>query len=141
MASLQTLIAHYLATSYPSALPSFLSATGEPFPDIAHPPDPDLRTLAQDYLSHQLAKQLENVVIEKKQDGSWEGWSARDVMGVQAPRRVLRVGDGGRGEGIGRGTESGRRKGSRIEGLSVGNLLGVQVGDIPKRWFDTTKAR
>lgn len=123
MANLQTLIAHYLATSYPSALPSFLSATGEPEPDTAHPPQPDLRTLAEDYLSHQLAKQFEAVALEKAQDGSWTGWTAQDVVAIKSNARVLQNG------------------GRTMEGLSVSNLLGVQEGDVPVRWFDTATAR
>lgn len=123
MATLQTLIAHYLATTYPSALPSFLSATGEPAPDTAHPPQPDLRTLAQDYLSHQLAKQFEAVALEKAQDGSWAGWTAKDVVAMKTEAKVLKGGN------------------RTVEGLSVGNLLGVQVRDVPVRWFDTASAR
>ena len=133
MATLQTLIAHYLATSYPSALPSFLSATGEAPPDLAHPPQPDLRTVAQDYLSAQLAKQFEgvgvNAKVEKAQDGSWAGWTARDVVGMKIARRELRVST------IAAGTER------TVEGLSVGNMLSVGKGEVPRRWFDTSTAR
>lgn len=125
MANLQTLIAHYLSTSYPSALPSFLAATGLPQPDPSNPPQPDLRTVAQDYLSHQLAKELGSVKLEKAYDGSWRGWTARDVVALKP-------------EGKKRELKANVRT---VEGLSVGNLLGVQVGRVPKRWFDTATAR
>lgn len=121
---IQVLIAHYLAASYPSALPSFLEATGIPPPDPARPPNPDLRTLAQDYLSSQLAKETQTVQLEDKAtDGSWRHWKGRDVAALQLHestqlRKVIRT----------------------VDGISAANLLTCCVARIPRRTFDTANA-
>lgn len=120
----ESLIAHYLATSYPSALPPFLQATGLPQPDLSHPPNPDLRTLAQDYLSSQLADRVHGVALEQKaQDGSWRGWTARDVADLELEQGVK----------LDRVVRS-------IDGISADNLLVVVVDRIAKRTFDTSTA-
>ncbi len=121
---IQSLIAHYLAASYPSALPSFLEATGLPRPDLANPPNPDLRTLAQDYLSSQLAEQVQAVHLEEKaSDGSWRHWRSSDVAALELDKGVK--------------LEKVVRS---IDGISAANLLVTTVCRIPKRTFDTSKA-
>jgi hypothetical protein len=125
--NLQSLVAHYLAVNYPSVLQTFLDAAQIPQPDLARPPDPDLRTLVEDYASHQLAKQLESVQVSNEiipaQDGSWTGWKLKDMMELEMPEDV-RLG------GVIRS----------VEGISASNLLTVGVERIPKRTFDTTTA-
>lgn len=124
MSTLQPLIAHYLAVSYPSALPSFLHATGLAPPDLSRPPNPDLRTLAHDYLSSQLAKSVQAVTIDDKAtDGSWDRWTGRDISGLQLKPEVR--------------LEKVRRN---VEGISAANLLAVIVARVPKRRFDTSTA-
>jgi hypothetical protein len=124
MSTLQPLIAYYLAVSYPSALPSFLQATGLPPPDLSNPPNPDLRTLAHDYLSSQLAKSVQAVTIDDKAtDGSWDRWTGRDIAGLQLKPEVR--------------LEKARRN---VEGISAANLLAVIVARVPKRRFDTSTA-
>ncbi|WVW86312.1 hypothetical protein I302_108354 [Kwoniella bestiolae CBS 10118] len=124
---LQTLIAHYLAQNYPSVLPSFLSASHTAPPDLAQPPEPDLRTLVEDYISEQLVKDLGDVDIdedmEPAMDGSWRGWTTKDIVKSSLPPEV---------------TLQGVRR--SIEGISAMNLLTVGEGKIPRRVFDTSTA-
>lgn len=121
-ASLHVLIAHYLATNYPGALPSFLSSTGTPPPDLSHPPVPDLQTLVSDGQSYELARQLGssslNNVAEK------QGWDLPLEKLAQVP---LKPGDG-------------LTPDREIKVLTTGNLLALAVGPIPERRFDTATA-
>lgn len=124
MSDLQTLIAHYIATSYPSALQSFLQATGTPSPDLSNPPSPDLRTLAQDYASSRLAHTVATLKVDDKAtDGSWRNWTGRDVAEVQLDPDV-KLG------GVVR----------NLEGVSAANLLATLVANVPVRTFDTNSA-
>ncbi|WVR09573.1 hypothetical protein IAU60_006642 [Kwoniella sp. DSM 27419] len=125
---LQQLIAHYLATHYPSVLPTFLEASHTPGPDLTNPPSPDLRTLVEDWASAQLAKRVQDVSIqevemEPAQDGSWQGWTLKDMMQVPLAPEVK----------LGGMTRS-------IEGVSAMNLLTVGEAKLPKRYFDTSTA-
>ncbi|OCF61437.1 hypothetical protein L486_01085 [Kwoniella mangroviensis CBS 10435] len=124
---LQTLIAYYLAQNYPSVLPSFLSASHTAPPDLTQPPKPDLKTLVEDYISEQLVKDLGHVEIDEDMepatDGSWRGWSNKDIVKMSlAPEVTL--------QGV-------RRS---IEGISAMNLLTVGAERVPRRLFDTTTA-
>ncbi len=124
---LQNLVAHYLATNYPSVLELFLTAAQIPPPSLYSPPSPDLRTLVQDFQSHRVAEDLGAVAIQDEdtatQDGSWRGWKLGDVMKVEMHRdeRLVEV----------------RRT---LEGISASNLLTVGVERVPKREFDTGSA-
>ncbi|WWC72153.1 uncharacterized protein I206_106113 [Kwoniella pini CBS 10737] len=124
---LQHLIAHYLAQNYPSVLPSFLAASCTAPPDLAQPPVPDLRTLVEDYASQAIVRELENVQVddemEKAEDGSWKGWTAKDIVKLPLAPEV----------------KLGGLKMS-IEGISAMNLLAVGEAKIPKRVFDTNTA-
>jgi hypothetical protein len=126
---LQTLIAHYLATNYPAVLPTFLSAAQIATPDLSRPPNPDLRTLVTDYASHHLAQQVahmalvEDQVMEPSKDGSWRGWTLKNMI-------ELEMDEGVRLGGLKRS----------IEGISASNLITVGAERIPKRVFDTASA-
>ncbi|WVQ94844.1 hypothetical protein IAU59_001927 [Kwoniella sp. CBS 9459] len=130
---LQSLVAHYLSTNYPSVLPSFLEASHLPPPDPSKPPAPDLRTLVEDYLSNQLVNDLNAATLnqesdvdmddEPSKDGSWRGWTPKDMMKVTMDPDVKL-------EGV-------RRS---IEGVSAMNLLTVGEAKVPKRVFDTSTA-
>ncbi|WVF67245.1 hypothetical protein IAT40_001993 [Kwoniella sp. CBS 6097] len=127
---LQRLVAHYLSTNYPSVLPSFLEASHLPSPDPSNPPNPDLRTLVEDYLSTQLVKDLNDaniddgeVEMEPTNDGSWRGWTHKEMMKVTMDPGVKL-------EGVKR----------NIEGVSAMNLLTVGEAKVPKRVFDTATA-
>jgi len=124
---LPKLVAHYLATDYPSVLPHFLEAARVPSPDLSSPPSPDLRTLLQDYLSYRVAEDLKHVAIEEReepaQDGSWRGWGLQDLMRVEMKPEVK--------------LEGAKRS---IEGVSASNLLTVQAQRVPKREFDLGSA-
>ncbi|WRT70093.1 uncharacterized protein IL334_007087 [Kwoniella shivajii] len=124
---LKTLVAHYLAQNYPSVLPPFLSASHVPAPDLSQPPQPDLRMLVEDYLSTQIAKDLGEIQVDERMeqamDGSWRGWTTKEMMKVPLPAQVS--------------LSAVKRS---IEGISAMNLLTVGEGRIPKRIFDTTSA-
>ena len=124
---LQTLIAHYLATNYPVVLEPFLEAAQIPPPNLAAPPSPDLRTLVQDFLSHDLAQDMDTVSLNgdvvPAQDGSWRGWKLTDMLKVEMPSDTRL---------------SGLRR--SLEGISASNLLTIHVGRVPKREFDTASA-
>ncbi|OCF34194.1 hypothetical protein I316_04144 [Kwoniella heveanensis BCC8398] len=133
---LQSLVAHYLSTNYPSVLPSFLEASHLPAPDPSNPPTPDLRTLVEDYLSSRLAEDLHNASLGQgdtemgadtdmgpANDGSWRGWTHKEMMKVTMDPRVKL-------EGVKR----------NIEGVSAMNLLTVGEAKLPKRVFDTSTA-
>jgi hypothetical protein len=125
--SLPQLVAHYLAANYPAALDSFLHASGQPTPDPAHPPRPDLRTLVEDYVSAHLAREIGDVAIQDdplSTDGSWRGWKSRDVIKLDLPKDVS----------LSRTTRS-------IQGITAANLLTVDVRYLPKRHFDLASAR
>lgn len=121
---IQALVAHYIATSYPTALQSFLIATGQPSPDLNNPPNPDLRTLAEQYESSRLADAIRVVKVDDKaQDGSWRNWTASDVASVPLAadiklEKVVRS----------------------IDGVSAANLLATIVASVPERRFDTSTA-
>lgn len=119
-ASLHALIAHYLAANYPAALPSFLSSTHTPPPDLSQPPIPDLQTLVSDGQSYELARQLGSSSLAQEGDG----WSAPLEKLAQVP---LREGDG-------------LKPAREIPVLTTGNLLALAVGPIPEREFDTASA-
>ena len=124
---LQTLIAHYLAQNCPSALPSFLSATNLEHVDLSRPPDIDLRTIVEDYLSSTLSSHLEDVELEQAEKDDlghgWNGWTAKDVAGLKLDRMVK----------LGGVVRS-------LEGISATNLLTIKVARVPFRQFDTVSA-
>lgn len=132
---LAELVAHYLQTTYPAVLPSFLAAANRSAPDPARPPVPDLRTVVQDYLSAQLAASIQALAVSKggnggedeperpATDGSWRGWRTSDVMKLGMPQE----------EGLSGVVRS-------VEGVSAGNLIAVSVGNVPSRRFDTATA-
>lgn len=117
--SLPDLIAHYLATNYPSVLEPFVEAARIPYPDTSKPPNPDLRTLVQDYLSSQIVADLGDVALE---DASME-MTSRDVVKLELSPEV-------RLTGLKRS----------IEGISAANLLTVGVERLPWRQFDLASA-
>jgi len=125
---LQVLIAHYLASNYPAVLEPFLQAAQIPTPDVTSPPQPELRTLVQDYLSHRFAEDtgtltLEDGEIAPADDGSWRNWKSGDMMKVEMhpDEGLVEV----------------RRT---LEGISASNLLTVDVRRVPRREFDTATA-
>ncbi|KAK8853340.1 hypothetical protein IAR55_004044 [Kwoniella newhampshirensis] len=124
---IQNLIAHYLATNYPSVLEPFLQASHLPHPDPSQPPNPDLRTLVEDWASQQLVNNLDAVIIDEEMapvdDGSWRGWTIKDVLRLQLKEDVKLT-------GVQRS----------FEGISAANLLTVGVAKVPKREFDTSTA-
>jgi hypothetical protein len=125
--NLQTLIAHYLAANYPHVLPAFLEAAHVPKPDPDNPPRPDLPSLVSEFFATQASIDLSNVTLDddhdKSHDGSWKGWTAKQVMKVELPADVKLHGV--------------RRT---FEGISAANLLTVGVKAVPKRVFDTSIA-
>jgi hypothetical protein len=124
--NMQTLIAHYLAVNYPSVLPAFLEAAHVVEPDVTNPPRPDLKSLVTEYFAHQTSIDLSAITItedEVSHDGSWRGWTAKQVMKVELPAEV-KLG------GVKR----------TLEGISAANLLTVRVQKVPKRVFDTSIA-
>lgn len=123
------LIAHYIAIHYPAALDPFLQAAQIAAPDLSHPPNPDLRTVVEDWPSQQLATSLAMTTIDENNtdvpasDGTWKGWKLKDMM-----KAGLR-------EGVGlRSTDRG------FYGVSAANLLTVGAFHVPRREFDTTSA-
>ncbi|WVO16717.1 hypothetical protein L204_104398 [Cryptococcus depauperatus] len=122
----QNLIAHYLASSYPSVLEPFLRASKASLPDPARPPQPDLRTLVEDWLSEQLAQQMAVATIDENKElvrnGSWQGWKIKDMLRIKLKENV----------------EFSVR--SKIEGISAANLLSVTALHVPCREFDTSLA-
>ncbi|OXG77673.1 hypothetical protein C349_05210 [Cryptococcus neoformans var. grubii Br795] len=123
------LIAHYIAIHYPAALDPFLQAAQIAAPDLSHPPNPDLRTVVEDWSSQQLATSLAMTTIDENNtdvpasDGTWKGWKLKDMM-----KAGLR-------EGVGlRSTDRG------FYGVSAANLLTVGAFHVPRREFDTTSA-
>ena len=127
-AHLQHLVAHYLANNYPTVLQPFLDAVRISSPDLSNPPQPDLRTLVSDFMSHKLAEEMRSVALEDAEmtlanDGDWRGWRIEDMTKVQMPETVRLAGV--------------RRT---LEGISAANLLTVEVVTVPKREFDTATA-
>lgn len=121
-ASLHALIAHYLAANYPAALPSFLSSTKAPPPDLDHPPVPDLQTLVSDGQSYELARQLRGASLaEAESEGPWSGPLE------SLTKTPLREGDE-------------LKPNRELSVLTTGNLLAVTCGLIPEREFDTSAA-
>lgn len=123
---MQTLVAHYLAVNYPSVLPSFLEAAHVPEPDPSNPPRPDLQSLVTEYYAQQASIDLSAVKIDEGElsnDGSWKGWTAKQIMKIELPAEV-KLG------GVKR----------TLEGISAANLLTVGVRKVPKRVFDTSIA-
>jgi hypothetical protein len=116
--SLPALIAHYLASNYPSVLEPFVQAARIPRPDPARPPKPDLRTLVEDYLSHRLVAELGHVAIDEDTEVK-----SKDIV-------KLDLAPGVRLGGL-------RRS---IEGTTAANLLTVGVERLPHRRFDTSSA-
>ena len=124
--TLQSLIAHYLAVNYPSVLPVFLEAAHVPEPDRNNPPRPDLPSLVTEFYAIQASIDLSNVKIDEHEishDGSWKGWTAKQIMKVELPAEVQLGGV--------------RRT---LEGITATNLLTVGVQQVPKRVFDTSIA-
>jgi len=118
--SLPDLIAYYLAVNYPSALEHFVQAAGISQPDLAHPPQPDLRSLVEDYVSNQIARDLSVMSVDERvMDGSWDKWTTSDIIKIELPkeRKLEKVV-------------------STIEGVSAANLLTVGVCNMPRREFD-----
>lgn len=121
---LPDLIAYYLAVNYPAALEPFIQAAGLAPPDLANPPEPDLRSVVEHYVSNQIASDIGAVTIhEKVVDGSWSDWSANEIVKLDLPQetrieKVVRT----------------------IDGVSAANLLTVGVFDLPKRRFDLPTA-
>jgi hypothetical protein len=117
--TLPDLIAYYLAINYPTVLETFIQAAGIPQPDLNNPPQPDLRSVVEDYASNRAAQDIGAMSIEQKlYDGTWEGWSRNEIVKLDLPketalRKVIRT----------------------IEGVSAANLLTVGVYDMPKRQF------
>lgn len=123
---LQTLIAHYLASNYPSVLPAFLSAAHLAEPGVAQPPRPDLQSLVTEFYAHQASIDLASTTLddaERVYDGDWAGWTAKQVMRIEM-RDDVKLG------GVRR----------TLEGISATNLLTVGVVKVPRRTFDTTIA-
>ena len=124
--NLQTLIAHYLVENYPKALSAFLEAAHVPEPDTSNPPRPDLPSLVTEFYAIQASIDLSNVELDDHEiahDGSWKGWTAKQVMKVELPAEVKLGGV--------------RRT---LEGISAANLLTVGVQPVAKRVFDTSIA-
>jgi WD40 repeat protein len=124
--NLQTLIAHYLAVNYPNALPAFIEAAHVPEPDTANPPRPDLPSLVTEFYAIQASIDLSNIKLDEHEishDGSWKGWTAKQVMKVELTADVKLGGV--------------RRT---LEGISAANLLTVGVQPVAKRVFDTSIA-
>lgn len=113
MSNLPSLIAHYLATTYPAVLPSFLAAANIPPPDLTHPPNPDLRTVIADHLSQSIAADTAQLSLDPHPPTALE--AALD------PSIHL-------------------RPGRTISGVSADSLLCVRVADLPTRRFDTASA-
>ena len=114
--TLEQLVAHYLFTSYPSALPAFLAATHLPN-DGTTIPSEDLRTIYNDYLSHGLARDLQSTSITS--DGAS---GVKQLMKIPLAPRV-RIGEP-----------------ERVWEVGGGNLLVVGVGVVGRRAFDTATA-
>ena len=127
MSNLQYLVAHYLAQNYPSVAAEFCAAAHVSVPDLSQPPDPDLRTLVEDYISSSFARRIGDVGLgdgeeEPAQDGSWRGWKCKDIM------RLPLKGSLGGIERV-------------ISGVTASNLLTVGFERLPTRRFDTSSAR
>lgn len=123
---MQTLVAHYLSINYPSVLSSFLEAARVPEPDPSNPPRPDLKSLVTEYLAQQASIDLSTIKIDETEvshDGSWRGWTAKQIMKIELPADVKLGGV--------------RRT---LEGITASNLLTVEVRKVPKRVFDTAIA-
>jgi hypothetical protein len=119
--TLQRLIAHHIAISFPSSpavLQSFLEATGLPAPDLANPPDPDLRTLV--FESTKSAKTLDDVHADT---GPERAEKQADIAGI-------RLAAGTKLEKVVRS----------VDGISAVNLLSTVVARLPSRNSDTTSA-
>ncbi|ORY33390.1 WD40-repeat-containing domain protein [Naematelia encephala] len=120
--SLPNLIAHYLATNYPSVLDAFVQAAHIAPPDVTQPPNPDLRTLLSDWQSQQVTERLEAVTIDENAEG-WQKWKLRDFTKIaMSPEEKL----------------LGAKR--TLEGITAANLLTVQVQHVPKRVFDLASA-
>ena len=116
--NLQDLIAHYLALRYPSVLEEFLRAAQVAPPDLGHPPNPDLRTLVEEYVSARTAEQLGKLQMEEASETSLQ-----DLVKIEMPASV-RLG--------------GLRR--TIEGVGASNLLTVGEAKLPRRRFDLATA-
>lgn len=116
--SLPTLIAHYLAVNHPTVLEPFVQAARIPYPDTARPPNPDLRTLVDDYLSKRLADELGEFSLAET-----DIITGKDIVKMELSPEV-------RLTGLKRS----------IEGISASNLLTVGVATLPRREFDTSSA-
>ncbi|WVQ84556.1 hypothetical protein IAT38_006710 [Cryptococcus sp. DSM 104549] len=124
---LPILIAHYLATNYPSVLQPFIQAAHISSPDLLNPPSPDLQTLVGNWLSENVAVQLANVTLDSKfkslSNGSWTGWKAEDMVQLGIKDGVALKGP--------------RRS---LGHISASNLLTVDVLKVPTRQFNTSLA-
>ncbi|WVQ74371.1 hypothetical protein IAR50_003971 [Cryptococcus sp. DSM 104548] len=117
---LQSLVAHYLASQYPSVLDPFLEASRMPRPDLEHPPSPDLRTVVEDWMAQQISDQLR---ISGISDGVDDKENLEWFLGIDLPRGVaLSPTD------------------KNLDSISASSLLTVTVSHVPKRVFDTSTA-
>ncbi|ODN94860.1 hypothetical protein L198_05008 [Cryptococcus wingfieldii CBS 7118] len=117
---LQTLVAHYLASQYPTVLHPFLEASRIPHPVLEHPPSPDLRTVVEDWMALQISDQLEKLRISECVD---ERENLERLLRIELPRGVEL-------------SPTERSLGS----ISASSLLTVTVSHVPKRVFDTSTA-
>jgi hypothetical protein len=118
-ANLHNLIAHYLCTYYPAALPAFLSASGAADPATLPPPGVDLRTLVLDAASaaraDELAAKLASTEINPGGKVPLDKLLAVPVRASLGPEK-------------------------HAFPVAVANLLSVAVADVPFRSFDTATA-
>jgi len=118
-AHLHDLIAHYLSTSYPAALPAFLSASGAVDPATVPPPKPDLRTLVADAASAAraaaLAEQMKTLGVED--EVSLDKLLARPLEAGDELKEVV-----------------------KSTPVAASNLLSVTVANVPFRRFETGTA-
>ncbi|TYJ58014.1 hypothetical protein B9479_001373 [Cryptococcus floricola] len=117
---LQTLVAHYLASQYPTVLHPFLEASRIPHPVLEHPPSPDLRTVVEDWMALQISDQLEKSRISECVD---ERENLERLLRIELPRGVALS-----------PTER------SLDSISASSLLTVTVSHVPKRVFDTSTA-
>jgi hypothetical protein len=110
MSQIQLLIAHYLKRHYPVVLPAFVNAANVKLDDD---PGIDLETLVDEYLAKEAVNQLGKLTID---DYSLSQLMSRDTTATLSNNYRT------------------------IEGITTGNLLTVQVREIPRRQFDTTTA-
>jgi hypothetical protein len=105
-------------------------------PDTTKAPVPDLRTLVEDFRSHEAAEKLAAIRLAEDEDmelgsangaglgaGHWKKMRIGDILKIQLSPNLHLEGE--------------KRS---IEGISAVNLLTVGQASLPRRWFDTTTA-